>query len=188
MDQLKELNNSLSKLVNGDISLVSELGAVQLATQAAISQAFKTPEVIRLFGRREPKQLRDRLQSLDQEVKLNRLTSDARDRQKVSVSFQIHFTLTIFSLPGGNTNRSPPTERTTFHYGTAIPRKAQRHRERLQKRRIRTSHRGRLNKRAQYNFYLLTSSHISYVQLRIIKKPFYKTNVYVNIHVYTILL
>lgn len=30
MDQLKELNDSLSKLVNGDISLVSALGVVQL--------------------------------------------------------------------------------------------------------------------------------------------------------------
>lgn len=32
IDQLKELNDSLSKLVNGDISLVSTLGAVQLVS------------------------------------------------------------------------------------------------------------------------------------------------------------
>lgn len=55
------------------------------ATQAAISQAFKTPEVIRLFGRREPKQLRERLSMIEQDVKLNRLSTDARDRQKVSI-------------------------------------------------------------------------------------------------------
>lgn len=30
MEQLKELNDSLTKLVNGDISLISALGAVQL--------------------------------------------------------------------------------------------------------------------------------------------------------------
>lgn len=30
MEQLKELNDSLNKLVNGDISLISALGAVQL--------------------------------------------------------------------------------------------------------------------------------------------------------------
>jgi len=82
MDQLKELNESLSKLVNGDISLVSSLGAVQLATQAAISQAFKTPEVIRLFGRREPKQLRERLKDIDEQLKLNKLSLETRDRQK----------------------------------------------------------------------------------------------------------
>jgi hypothetical protein len=86
MDQLKELNDSLSKLVKGDISLVSALGAVQLATQAAISEAFKTPEVIRLFGKREPKQLRDRLLNIEQETKLNKLSCEARDRQKVYFS------------------------------------------------------------------------------------------------------
>lgn len=32
MEQLKELNDSLNKLVKGDISLVSALGAVQLVT------------------------------------------------------------------------------------------------------------------------------------------------------------
>lgn len=33
MEQLKELNDSLTKLVNGDISLISALGAVQLVRQ-----------------------------------------------------------------------------------------------------------------------------------------------------------
>lgn len=33
IDQLKELNESLKKLTNGDISLVSELGAVQLVSK-----------------------------------------------------------------------------------------------------------------------------------------------------------
>ncbi|XP_019864937.1 protein LZIC-like [Aethina tumida] len=85
MEQLKELNDSLNKLVNGDISLISALGAVQLATQAAISQAFKTPEVIRLFGRREPKQLRERLSTIEQELKLNKLSVTARNRQKAEI-------------------------------------------------------------------------------------------------------
>lgn len=32
MDQLKELNTSLLKLVNGDISLVNSIGALQLVS------------------------------------------------------------------------------------------------------------------------------------------------------------
>lgn len=39
MDQLKELNDSLSKLVNGDISLINSLGAVQLVN-IKLSQSF----------------------------------------------------------------------------------------------------------------------------------------------------
>ncbi|RZB38770.1 LZIC [Asbolus verrucosus] len=85
MDQLKELNDSLSKMVKGDISLISALGAVQLATQAAISEAFKTPEVIRLFGKREPKQLRERLSNIEQDCKLNRLSDEAKNRQKAEI-------------------------------------------------------------------------------------------------------
>ncbi|CAG9854407.1 unnamed protein product [Phyllotreta striolata] len=84
-EQLLELNNSLNKLVKGDISLISALGAVQLATQAAISKAFKTPEVIRLFGKKEPKQLRERLFLIDEEVKRNKLSEEARDRQKAEI-------------------------------------------------------------------------------------------------------
>ncbi|XP_056632321.1 protein LZIC-like [Diorhabda sublineata] len=85
MEQLKELNDSLKKLVKGDISLISTLSAVQLATQAAISKAFKTPEVIRLFGKKEPNRLRERLSVIDEEVKLNKLSMEARDRQKAEI-------------------------------------------------------------------------------------------------------
>lgn len=34
------------------------------AIQAAVSEAFKTPEVIKLFAKKEPGQLRDRLEEL----------------------------------------------------------------------------------------------------------------------------
>jgi hypothetical protein len=90
IEQLKEFQGTLSKMLEGNMSLVDELGAMQLvwprggprsssamhvnpaafftchprttqAIQAAVSDAFKTPEVIRLFAKREPGQLRARL-------------------------------------------------------------------------------------------------------------------------------
>ncbi len=111
MDQLNEFQVSLSKLAKGNMSLVDDIGAMQLvsgdvltnnhlnfspllrcnyfirdptqlsrthpfcalsfgclspskAIQAAVSQAFKTPEVIRMFAKREPGQLRERLAGL----------------------------------------------------------------------------------------------------------------------------
>ncbi|XP_050307060.1 protein LZIC-like [Anthonomus grandis grandis] len=82
MDQLKELNLSLAKLVKGDISLITSVDATQMATQAAIAKAFKTPEVILLFGKRDSKQLRERLKDIDEQVKLNKLSAETRDRQK----------------------------------------------------------------------------------------------------------
>uniref|UniRef100_A0A672M477 Protein LZIC-like n=1 Tax=Sinocyclocheilus grahami TaxID=75366 RepID=A0A672M477_SINGR len=61
LEQLSEFNESLKKLMSGNMTLVDELGGMQLAIQAAISQAFKTPEVIRLFAKKQPGQLRTRL-------------------------------------------------------------------------------------------------------------------------------
>jgi len=43
------------------MTLVNELNRMQLAIQAAISEAFKTPEVIRMFAKKQPGQLRTRL-------------------------------------------------------------------------------------------------------------------------------
>ncbi len=47
------------------MTLVNELNRMQLAIQAAISEAFKTPEVIRMFARKQPGQLRNRLAEVD---------------------------------------------------------------------------------------------------------------------------
>ena len=61
LEQLKELNESLSKIKQGNLSLVNELNSIQLAIQAAISQAFHTPEVIQMFAKKQQPQLRQKL-------------------------------------------------------------------------------------------------------------------------------
>jgi hypothetical protein len=43
--QLKEFDASLAKMVEGNMTLQSELDATRMAVRAAISEAFKTPEV-----------------------------------------------------------------------------------------------------------------------------------------------
>ncbi len=48
--EMEAFSASLSK----DLSLVSDLGRVQLAIQASIKGAFKTPEVIRMFAQKHP--------------------------------------------------------------------------------------------------------------------------------------
>lgn len=81
MEQLREFNESLQRMITGDMTLVDQLGAMQLATQAAISAAFKTPAVIRMFGKREPKQLRQRLADIERDTKLGRLSKEISERQ-----------------------------------------------------------------------------------------------------------
>eukprot|EP00043_Microstomoeca_roanoka_P004323 m.48974 g.48974 ORF g.48974 m.48974 type:complete len:196 (-) comp12439_c2_seq1:93-680(-) len=85
IEQLKEFQESLSNLTEGNVSLVDEIGAMQLAIQAAVSQAFKTPEVIRLFAKREPGQLRSRISELEQQVAIGGISKESMIEQKVEI-------------------------------------------------------------------------------------------------------
>ncbi|XP_043919075.1 protein LZIC [Protopterus annectens] len=85
LEQLSEFNESLKKIMSGDMTLVDELSGMQLAIQAAISQAFKTPEVIRLFAKKQPGQLRTRLQEMDRDVMVGKLPKDVYTQQKVEI-------------------------------------------------------------------------------------------------------
>jgi hypothetical protein len=68
LDQLKELNASLSKIKEGNLSLINDLNSMQLAIQAAISQAFQTPEVIQMFAKKQQPELRQRLAEVKEKL------------------------------------------------------------------------------------------------------------------------
>ncbi|GLH05948.1 Protein LZIC [Gryllus bimaculatus] len=85
IDQLQEFKESLSKMMSGDMTLVDHLGSMHLATQAAISAAFQTPAVIRMFARREPGQLRERMAEVDRDVKLGKIPLDVGNKEKLEI-------------------------------------------------------------------------------------------------------
>ncbi|XP_065196136.1 protein LZIC-like [Sycon ciliatum] len=85
LDQLKEFEQSLAKMMKGDMTLVDTLGAMQLAIQAAVSDAFKTPEVIRLFAKKQPGQLRERLSELRRDAKVGKISDDLCTQQTVEI-------------------------------------------------------------------------------------------------------
>jgi hypothetical protein len=82
---LQEFDAQLKKMLDGDMTLVSELGQLKLALEAAIKSAFQTPEVIRMFAKREPAALRLRLARLQEDNKLGRLPLAAFRSQAVEV-------------------------------------------------------------------------------------------------------
>uniref|UniRef100_A0A1B6CM10 Beta-catenin-interacting ICAT domain-containing protein n=1 Tax=Clastoptera arizonana TaxID=38151 RepID=A0A1B6CM10_9HEMI len=121
MDQLEELNKSLSKYLSGDITLVDELSTMQLATQAAISAAFQTPAVIRMFARREPQELRNRLCEIDRDIKLGRLSEIKVRREKVEILSALrHFSEKLSSAElqylNENSNTKPNISGANFHF------------------------------------------------------------------------
>lgn len=85
MEQLKEFDESLADLTKGNMTLVSDLNSVQLAIQGAIRQAFKTPEVIKMFAKKEPDALRAKLASHREERRLGRISQDAYVQLSVEI-------------------------------------------------------------------------------------------------------
>jgi hypothetical protein len=75
--------------MDGDMTLVSELGQLKLAIRAAISNAFQTPEVIKSFAAREPATLRARLVRLGEDHKLGRLTDAGFKAKALEVVFAL---------------------------------------------------------------------------------------------------
>jgi len=55
------------------------------AIQAAISDAFKTPEVIRLFAKKEPGQLRTKLSEIERDFKVGKMLEDVYRQQKLEI-------------------------------------------------------------------------------------------------------
>jgi hypothetical protein len=71
--------------MDGDMTLVSDLGAMKIALRAAISGGFRTSEVIKSFAAREPGALRARLARLAQDAKLGRVSAAAHARGALEV-------------------------------------------------------------------------------------------------------
>jgi len=85
LQQMREFQAFLRKTTAGDLSLVNEFGSIQLAIQAAVSEAFQTPEVIGLFAKKQPGQLRGRLDALKRDLKLGKLSPDAYTQQALEI-------------------------------------------------------------------------------------------------------
>jgi hypothetical protein len=76
-------------MTSGNITVDDEIAQLQRTTQAAISEAFKTPAVIKMFANKEPELLRERLNQIDRDIKLGK-TSNVGDkvRKKERFSFR----------------------------------------------------------------------------------------------------
>jgi len=85
LEALEEMKANLDKMTSGNMTLVSEFGRLQLAIQAAVSSAFKTPEVLRLFSQKNSGQLRARLAAVVRDERLGKLQGDAAEALKVEL-------------------------------------------------------------------------------------------------------
>lgn len=85
LEQMREFQSSLAKLAAGDLSLTDYFAAIQLSIHAALSEVFKTPEVILMFAKKQPEQLRLKLATIQRDAKLGKLSSQQAHAQQVEV-------------------------------------------------------------------------------------------------------
>ncbi|KAJ6221284.1 hypothetical protein RDWZM_007096 [Blomia tropicalis] len=85
IEQMEDFNKYLVKLTSGNMTLVDQIGSMQLAIQAAISNAFQTPEIIRLFARKQPTQLRVKLSQIERDFKIGTLNREVYIQQKIEI-------------------------------------------------------------------------------------------------------
>ncbi|CAI4232684.1 unnamed protein product [Auanema sp. JU1783] len=85
VEQLKDLERTLSKMEHGDISTIDELTTTKMAIRAAIGEAFKTPEIVALFARKQPAALRQKLIMAETEHKLGSLSTEGFLSRKAEV-------------------------------------------------------------------------------------------------------
>jgi hypothetical protein len=85
VEQLKEFQESLVKMAAGNMSLVDEIGAMNLAIQAAIGGGVKNTEVIRMIGKRDPDALRSRLGDIEKSLSSGSITESEHAEQKAEI-------------------------------------------------------------------------------------------------------
>jgi len=83
--QLREFQTFLDQTVAGNMTLTDAFDSAREAIQAAISQAFKTPEVLRLFANKDSGELRKRLVVLERDLKLRAINQDLYNRHASEV-------------------------------------------------------------------------------------------------------
>jgi hypothetical protein len=71
--QLKEFSELLERQKSGNVTLIDHLNQVQIAIREAVSQAFKTPEVIQMFASKQPQLLRNYLEGLERDRQLGKV-------------------------------------------------------------------------------------------------------------------
>jgi Tol biopolymer transport system component len=84
IEQMKEFEVSLKRLVEGNVTLVDSVGTAQLAIQAAI-RSSTSPDILNMFLKKENGALRSRLAGLDSDYKVSRITKESYETQIVEI-------------------------------------------------------------------------------------------------------
>uniref|UniRef100_A0A9J2PFK5 Beta-catenin-interacting ICAT domain-containing protein n=2 Tax=Ascaris TaxID=6251 RepID=A0A9J2PFK5_ASCLU len=89
MEQLKDLGETLDRMQCGDITLTDQLTATRIAIRAAISEAFRTPEIVAIFAKKQPALLRQKLMQADTEFHLHKISGEVHNARKAEILYAL---------------------------------------------------------------------------------------------------
>lgn len=75
----------MAKVSSGDLGTVDGLAAMRLAVRATISEAFRTPDVIRLFAEKQTGGLRQSLAEIERDVKIGAASAQDHASRKTEL-------------------------------------------------------------------------------------------------------
>lgn len=85
VQQMEEFQKTLDKLVAGDVSLVSALGSMRLAVRQAILGGSDRGAIQELFSSKSTSGLRGKLASLEEDLRLQRISAEAHASLSVDI-------------------------------------------------------------------------------------------------------
>ena len=85
LQQMKEFEQTLDRLISGDVTLVSQLDSMRNAVKAYVTGACRDPNITKMFANKSTAGLRSKLSSLEQDLKLGRITDDAFNSLAVEI-------------------------------------------------------------------------------------------------------
>lgn len=76
MEELKNFQESLKEMTEGEMDLISDLSRIQLTIRDTIKSDSAATEVIKMFAFKHPEKLRMRLENLKRDHKLKKITDE----------------------------------------------------------------------------------------------------------------
>ncbi|VDM23479.1 unnamed protein product [Toxocara canis] len=107
MEQLKDLGETLDRMQCGDVTLIDQMTATRICPQpgddlykvltgvsrdairAAISEAFRTPEIVAIFAKKQPALLRQKLMQTDTELHLRKISTEVHSARKAEILYAL---------------------------------------------------------------------------------------------------
>ncbi|XP_055689628.1 protein LZIC-like [Lutzomyia longipalpis] len=85
VEQIKEFNERLGRMNQGDVTLDSKLSQMKQSIRKAIATSFNTLEMIKMFGEQNASELEKQLLAIDEDFRLRKIPQEVMETRKLDI-------------------------------------------------------------------------------------------------------